>query len=201
MAKKVFFFVFMWQVSLIAQNQNQNELEINVPFQYVRTTVYNGDTIPYVTLHPIVCYADRPFRNYKQKVAWDRLKYNVKKVYPYAILASAKLKEYDLLLSKIQDKKERERYTKKVEKQLKAEFGKELENLTVTQGRLLVKLIDRETGKTTYNIVKEMRGSFSAFMWQSVAIMFSSNLKSEYDAMGQDKAIEEAIKLIENGDF
>ncbi len=167
----------------------------------VRATLYNGDTIPYVTLTPIVCYVPRVFKNKREAAKWDRLKYNVKKVYPYAILAAAKLKEYDLLLSKIPNENERKRYMKIAEKQLKDQFGPELQNLTMTQGRILVKLVDRETGKTTYNIVKEMRGSFSAFMWQGVAILFSSNLKDEYDPKGEDKAIEEAIKLIENGDF
>jgi len=167
----------------------------------VHATLYNGDTIPYVTLAPIVCYIPRVFKNKREAAKWDRLKYNVKKAYPYAILAAAKLKEYDLLLSKIPNENERKRYMKLAEKQLKDQFGPELQNLTMTQGRILVKLVDRETGKTTYNIVKEMRGSFSAFMWQGVAILFSSNLKDEYDPKGEDKAIEEAVKLIENGDF
>ena len=166
----------------------------------VKAIVYEGDTIPFVTLQPIVCYTDRIFTSRKQKTAWDRLKYNVKIVYPYAILAAAKLKEYDRILAAMPEK-DRKIYTKLAEKQLKDQFGKELENLTTTQGRLLVKLVDRETGKTTYTIVKEMRGSFSAFMWQSLALMFSSNLKDEYDAQGEDKNIEQAIRLIEDGAF
>jgi Domain of unknown function (DUF4294) len=166
----------------------------------VKAIVYEGDTIPFVTLQPIVCYTDRIFTSRKQKAAWDRLKYNVKIVYPYAILAAAKLKEYDRILAAMPEK-DRKIYTKLAEKQLKDQFGKELENLTTTQGRLLVKLVDRETGKTTYTIVKEMRGSFSAFMWQSLALMFSSNLKDEYDAQGEDKNIEQAIRLIEDGAF
>lgn len=90
---------------------------------------------------------------------------------------------------------------KNAEKQLQNEFSDDLKNLTITQGRILIKLIDRETGKTTYNIVKEMRGSFSAFMWQSLASLFNSSLKYDYDPKGEDKAIEQAIKLIENGYF
>lgn len=166
-----------------------------------RAVVYNGDTIPYGTLPTVVCYVPRVFKNKKEAAKWDRLKYNVKKVYPYAILASAKLKEYDKLLSQIPNENDRKRYMKEAEKQLKAEFGEELKKLTMTQGRILIKLIDRQTGKTTYDIVKEMRGSFSAFMWQSVASLFNSSLKDDYDAEGEDKAIEEAIRLIENGDF
>ena len=129
------------------------------------------------------------------------MKYNVKKVYPYAILAAAKLKEYDKLLANIPDENERKRYMKLAEKQLKEEFGAELKKLSMNQGRILIKLVDRETGKTTYDIVKDMRGSFSAFMWQGVAVMFNSNLKDDYDPKGEDRAIEDAIRLVESGDF
>ncbi len=167
----------------------------------VRAVVYNGDTIPYAVLPTTTCFVPRVFKNKKDAVKWDRLKYNVKKVYPYAILASAKLKEYDKLLASIPNENDRKKYMKLAEKQLKNEFGDQLKDLTMTQGRILIKLVDRETGKTTYNIVKEMRGSFSAFMWQSVAVMFSSSLKDEYDGDGEDKAIEDAIRLIESGDF
>ncbi len=132
---------------------------------------------------------------------WGRIKYNVKKVYPYAILAAAKLKEYNLILAKIPNEDDKKRFTKLAEKQLKEQFGEELKNLSMVQGRILIKLVYRETGRTTYDVVKEMRGPFSAFMWQSLALVFSSNLKDDYDGQGDDKAIEEAIRLVENGDF
>lgn len=167
----------------------------------LETVYYQGDTIPYAKLGVVTCAADRVFKNYRQKAAWDRLKYNVKRVYPYAILAAAKLKEYDRVLATIPDESDRKEFTKLCEKQLKKEFGDELKNLTVTQGRILIKLIDRETGKTTYDVVKSMRGSFSAAMWQGVAIVFNSSLKSDYDAAGDEKNIEAAIKLIEDGQF
>jgi hypothetical protein len=88
---------------------------------------------------------------------------------------------------------------KLTEKQLKNQFGDEMKNLSVTQGRILIKLIDRETGKTTYDVVKKMRGSFSAFMWQGVALMFNSSLKADFDPDGDEKGIEIAIKMIEDG--
>jgi hypothetical protein len=200
MAKKIFIFLLLFPLFGIAQNDISKGLELPVKGVLVRTTVYEGDTIPYVVLPAINCYSDRVFKNKRQAEAWTRTKYNVKKVYPYAILAAAKLKEYDRVLAEMPEP-ERSKYTKKAEKQLKDEFGEELKKLTVNQGKILIKLIDRETGKTTYNVVKDMRGSFSAFMWQGVAVMFNSSLKSEYDPMGDDKAIEDAIRLVENGDF
>ncbi|HEY0030712.1 MAG TPA: DUF4294 domain-containing protein [Bacteroidia bacterium] len=186
----------------MAQNSNSPKgaaTEINGTL--CETVYYQGDTIPYAKLTAVTCSADRVFKNYRQKAAWDRLKYNVKKVYPYAILASAKLKEYDRVLATIPSEKDRKAYTKQAEKELKNEFGDELKNLSVTQGRILIKLIDRETGKTTYDIVKCMRGSFSAAMWQGVAIVFNSSLKSDYDEDGDEKNIELAIKMIEDGRF
>ena len=200
MKRSIFILLLLSPFLSKSQTDSVKGLVLPVQAAYVRMTIYEGDTIPFVTLPTIYCYGNRVFKNTRQKAAWDRLKYNVKIVYPYAILAAAKLKEYDRILSQMPEE-QRSKYTKLAEKQLKDQFGKELENLTVNQGRLLIKLIDRETGKTTYSVVKEMRGSFSAFMWQSVAVMFGSNLKDEYEGQGSDKNIEAAIKLIEAGDF
>ncbi|HSH66076.1 MAG TPA: DUF4294 domain-containing protein [Bacteroidia bacterium] len=163
--------------------------------------VINGDTLPYINLDPVICSSARVFKNRREQQRWERTKYNVKKVYPYAILASAKLKEYDRILATMTTQHERDIYMKEAENHLTDEFADELKKLTVTQGRILIKLIDRETGKTTYDVVKNMRGSFSAFMWQGLALMFNSNLKSEYDGEGDDKSIELAIRLIEDGQF
>lgn len=200
MANRLFIFVFLLPLLGFSQTDATKGLELPLKPVLVHTTVYEGDTIPYVTLPTVRCYTNRVFKNRRQQVAWDRIKYNVKKVYPYAILAAAKLKEYDRILAQMPEN-ERSKYTKMAEKQLKDEFSEELKNLTISQGRMLIKLIDRETGKTTYNVVRDMRGSFSAFMWQGVALMFNSSLKTEYDPDGDDKAVEEAIRLVENGDF
>ena len=163
--------------------------------------IVNGDTLPYVNLAPVVYTTERVFKSKKEQQRWERTKSNVKKVYPYAILAAAKLKEYDRILATIPTQRERDSYMKAAEDHLTDEFGEELKKLTVTQGRVLIKLIDRETGKTTYDVVKNMRGGFSAFMWQGIALMFNSNLKADYDAEGDDKSIELAIRLIEDGQF
>ena len=199
--KNLFTFTFSFLViQIYAQSDSVKGLVLGVKAVKIEMVIYQGDTIPYVTLEPIQCFGDKVFRTTKEKVAWDRLKSNVKKVYPYAILAEAKLREYDRIISQMPES-QRAQYTKTAEKELKKQFGKELENLSINQGRILMKLIDRETGKTTYKVVKDMRGSFSAFMWQSVALMVGSSMKSEYDPQGDDKNIEEAIRLIEAGDY
>jgi hypothetical protein len=163
--------------------------------------IVNGDTIPSIRCQDIWINAEYTYKNKKQYDAWSRTKYNVKKVYPYAILASAKLKEYNRILEKMPTEASRKAYMKTVEKELKAEFEEPLKDLSMTQGKILLKLIDRETGNTSYELVKDLRGGFQAFMWQSVARLFGSNMKSEYDPKGEDIMIERAIKLIEAGQF
>jgi hypothetical protein len=160
---------------------------------------YKGDTIPFTYLEEAVVTGTYLFIDYEQEVRYYKLKRDVSKVYPYAILAAAKLKEYNKAMEKMPKEADRKSFMKKAEKELKEQFEDDLKNLTITQGRILLKLVDRETGTTSYDLVKGLRGSFSAFMWQTVAKMFGSNLKSEYDADGSDKAIERAIREIENG--
>lgn len=163
--------------------------------------VVNGDTIPSIRCPDVWIYADYPYKNRRQYEAWTRTKYNVKKVYPYAILAAAKLQEYNQILERMPDEKTKKAYLKVIEKELRDEFEEPLKDLTTTQGEILLKLIDRETGETSYELVKQMRGSFQAFMWQSLARLFGSNMKARYDPTGDDIMIERAIKLIEAGQF
>lgn len=166
-----------------------------------RAEVVNGDTLPLVYLDPVEIYTEFVFKNQRQRELWTRTKYNVKIVYPYAILAAAKLKEYDKALAQISDERMRKSFIKVCEKDLRKEFEDELKGLTTTQGKILMKLIDRETGKTTYDVVKQLRGSFQAAMWQTVARIFGHNMKTEYDAQVEDIMIERAIKLVEEGRF
>jgi hypothetical protein len=163
--------------------------------------VVNGDTIPLVNLETVDIVTTGIFKNKKHYEQWTRLKYNVRKVYPYAILASTKLKEYDKTLAGIQNEHLKKAFIKQCERDLKLEFEEELKGLTYSQGKLLMKLIDRETGKTTYEIVKQMRGGFQAGMWQAVALVFGHNMKTEYEAEAEDVLVERAIKVVEAGLF
>jgi hypothetical protein len=199
MLKYTFIFFFFLPLFTLAQGDIVKTTKPAIKGTLVHTVLYHGDTIPYMLLSPVVCSASRPFKNNRQRLAWDRLKYNVKKVYPYAIIAAARLKEYDRVLAKMPNENDRRTFTKMAENQLKKEFEDDLKNMSMSQGRILIKLIDRETGKTSYEIVKNMRGSFSAAMWQGVALMFNSSLKSDYDAEGDEKGIELVIKMIEDG--
>lgn len=163
--------------------------------------VENNDTVPVFFLNEVDITTNMIFKTKRQYEQWTRVKYNVKKVYPYAILASAKLKQYDLILSKMDNEDIRKAYLRVCEKDLRHEFEDELKGLSVSQGRVLMKLINRETGKTTYTIVKELRGSFQAGMWQALAKLFGNDMKSEYDGQTEDIMIEKAIAMVERGDF
>lgn len=166
-----------------------------------RAEVVNGDTFPVVDLNTIYVYTDFVFKNRKHVEMWTRTKRRVKVVYPYAILAAAKLKEYDKALEKMQDENLKKAFLKVCEKDLRKEFEDELKELSIDEGKILMKLIDRESGKTTYEIVKQMRGNFQAMMWQTVARLFGNNMKDEYDPAVEDIMIERAVKLVETGQF
>jgi hypothetical protein len=206
-SKRIYKFLITIFLFTYLTNTAQIGEDVIVPSEKPKTLykiwgeIVNGDTIPSIRLPEVWVYADYPYKNKKQYEAWSKTKYNVKKVYPYAILAAAKLKEYNAVLEKIPNEKLRKAYMKTVEKELKAEFEEPLKNLSMNQGKILLKLIDRETGNTSYELVKDLRGGFQAFMWQSVARLFGSNMKSEYDPTGEDIMIERAIKLVEAGQY
>jgi hypothetical protein len=193
--------IALFFVSLIGKAQNATP-EVPVKTNYtVRGEMVNGDTVPVIDLYPVYVYTDYIYSNKRQREQWTRIKYNVKLVYPYAIIAAAKLKEYDRILEKMPNERLRKAYIRVCEKDLKNEFEDELKELSINQGRVLMKLIDRETGKTTYEIVKEMRGGFEACMWQAVARIFGNNMKAEFDPSTEDLMIERAVKLVEAGQF
>lgn len=199
MKTSIYILFFVFSAQLFAQDLDvpgSPPVVLRVP-----AIIVGNDTIACLTLPVVTIEAPMPFATKRKYEQWTRLKHNVKKAYPYAILASARLKEYEQILEKLPNDEVRKAYMAVAEKQLQKEFGDELKKLTINQGRILIKLIDRETGNTSYDLVKQLRGSFSAFMWQSLATLFGSSLKSEYDPEGEDKMIELAIKQIEAGQF
>jgi len=162
--------------------------------------VEKGDTVYYTKIPDIVVRAPRKFKSDAEERQFWRLVYNVKKTYPYAKMAGQKLHTLNEQYLQIASEKDRKEYSKKVEDELKAEFEGELRKLTVTQGRILMRLVDRETGNTTYEILKDFRGSASAVFWQAIARVFGSNLKTRYNpSSGEDKIIEQIIVQIEEG--
>lgn len=161
-----------------------------------RLVVVGTDTLPSITLQIFEITERLPRKLRKQRERWTRLRNAVYVTYPYAKSAARILKDVNSRLATLPNKKDRKAYLATKEKELKAEFGDKLENLSIYQGKVLMKLIDRESGENCYEIIKELKGGFNARMWQTVAFFFGGNLKSEYDTE-EDRDIEAIVQEIE----
>jgi hypothetical protein len=161
--------------------------------------VIDGDTIPNVFVQQVVVFPQRKFASNRDYRQYQKLVRNLKIVYPYAQIVKYKISEMDRHYRTLKSNRERKNYTNQVEKELRAEFEHQLVKLTITQGRLLIKLVDRELGRTSYDIIRDLKGGVSAVFWQTVARIFGSNLKSEFNPAGEDKILNELIILYEHG--
>ena len=162
--------------------------------------IENGDTIPVVYLDNAVI-SESPRWNKKFQKRYNRLLPKVVKVYPYAEAAGQLMRQYEAEMMAIESEKERKKFLKQAEKELMAQFEGELTQMTISEGMILIKLIDRQTGDTSFELIQELKGNFSAFMWQSLARLFGHNLKNQYDGEGDDLLIEEIVRRIENGEI
>lgn len=157
------------------------------------------DTIPVVNLPnvDIIDYANPDYM--KDLKAYYRLRYNVIKVYPYARLASVKLNEMEYNMQDMKSNREKRKYRKMVEEQVRKDFEDQIKKLSINQGNVLIKLIDRETGHTSYELISQLKGSLNAFFSQGIARLFGHDLKEKYDPEGDDKTIEMIVNQIETG--
>lgn len=155
----------------------------------------NGDTLAVVFLPSITISSKRVFKTKRDQKRYNKLYYNVLKAYPLAKVAGMRLQELEAALPSIPEHK-RQKHIKGVEEDLKKKYKQDLLNLTISQGKILIKLIDRETSRTGYEVIKEFRGGFQAFMWQSLAGLFGTNLKTGYDDQ-EDRDIELILQDIE----
>jgi hypothetical protein len=188
---------FVWCVLIEAYPQEPVKPE-RLPY-LLSGKVVGNDTIPHVFLSEVLVTTRWKHKNNRDAMRYSRLVRNVKITLPYARLASAKLREINQQLHLLPTEKQRKEYLKKAEKELFSEFEAPLRKLSFSQGRLLINLIDRETGDTSFDLIKEYKGGFSAFFWQSIARVFGANLKDEYDPEGDDRMIENIVVLIDNG--
>jgi hypothetical protein len=168
------------------------------PYYILEGVVNNGDTIGNVNMNEIVVFPELKFDSKRERRKYAKLIRDLKKVYPYAIKARNTLIEMEWEFRKLESERAKKQYIKKVEQELKDQFKEDLKDLTITQGRLLLKLIDRETGSTSYTILREMKGGFSAVFWQTIARVFGHNLKADYEPYGKDRLIERIVVLIEH---
>lgn len=189
----VIFLVVLMSNSTFAQYKNDPTVKGMADTIRVSLTNVDNELIPWVVLPEVLIVDYRIFKSPEEKAKFNRLKYNVLKVLPYAMYARRRYAELQAKLELTNNRKEERLLIKTFEKEIKDMFNREIKNLTITQGGILIKLIDRETGSSSYDLLKEMKGGFTAFFYQSVARIFGNNLKNTYDPQ-EDRDIEAIIQ-------
>jgi hypothetical protein len=159
----------------------------------------DGVTMPEIEIKEVTVFGRPGSTRRNENRSYERLIFNIRKVYPYARMVRIRLYQINDEMKNITDEKERKKYLKDIEKKIFSEYEDDIREMTITQGRLLIKLIDRETQNTSYSLIRDYRGKFTAAFWQGIARIFGTNLKEEYDANGEDALIEHIITEIEAG--
>jgi hypothetical protein len=180
----LYIFLLLSNFILYAQNEKLNYSELPL------------DTVPFNLILPDhqVQTSDKEFLK-----KWNRTKFYVRSVYDYSKIASSMLEAFNDTLALLSNNRIKKRYLKRANKMLKNEFGNEIKKMSINRGTYLMKLIYRNTGLTTYDIIKLYRGSGKAFWFQTLCLVNGQNLKKEYDPEGEDYLIEKAVSLIESG--
>ena len=164
--------------------------------------VEGKDTIYIDEIRASKVYARIPKQKGKDWRKYYRLVHNFSKAYPYALVARKLVAEADSTIAADKLKRlKKEKYVNAVQKELFEVFEGQMRKMTVSQGALLMKLIDREVGKSSYNIIKDYKNGMAAGFWQGIAKMFGTDLKKPYDPEGEDKQVEELVQIWEAGDY
>ncbi len=185
-------------VALLATNVTEVTAQQSVNDTIVSfAVIYNGDTIEAKTLETIPFYSKLTDQQRLDRAKWTRLRNAVYVTYPYAKRAGYVMNDINATLVNIPAKDARKKYIQSREKELKKEFTDPLTNLSIYQGKVLMKLINRETGNNCYEIIKEYKGGLTARFYQTVAFFFSSSLKQPYDKSGEDLEMEKIVQEVE----
>ena len=178
-----FLLIFSCGVLLVSAQEKQPQPLKLGKNDTIRTylTEEDGELMPMIVGPEVKIMDVRIFKTQADRDAYRRLRYNIYKVLPYAKYASQKYEQLQRSLATTTDKRRQKRMVDTCENDIKSLFKKEIENLTISQGEILIKLIDRQTGSTSYDMVKDLKGGLKAFMFQSLARLFGHNLKETYD--------------------
>lgn len=169
-----------------------------------RTVPVLEDSVPNFTFEPVVIATPITSKGQaraaeRQQRAVDRLRYNVYRTYPLAVEAAAVVRRIENEMAAQGGRRDQQQYVNRLEKELFARYEPRLRKLSIAQGRILIKLIDRQTGQPAYRLIKDLKSGRTAFMWQVVARLFGSNLKWEYDPE-EEYQIEQIVQAIESGE-
>lgn len=195
--KRLFFLIFF--ISFIAVRLDAQEQTTTIKGYLVPVCVYEGDTIPSMRMPTLYIYKPLKFKNKKKQQEYNRLVRNVKKTLPIAKEVNRAIIETYEFLQTLPDEKARQKHLSLVEKSVKEQYTPRMKKLTLAQGKLLIKLINRETSSSSYELVKAFLGPFKAGFYQAFAAIFGASLKKEYHPEDEDAMIERIIVLIENG--
>ncbi|HBK28781.1 MAG TPA: DUF4294 domain-containing protein [Parabacteroides sp.] len=192
---------FLLSNSLGSMAQEQPVPMKVLPEGYLRAYVDGADTVAVVQLKDLYVFPKPKFRNKKEEAKYWKLVRDVKKTLPFAKMVYATLIETYEYIETLPDEKAKQAHLKRMEKELFAQYKPQLKKMTLSQGKLLIKLIDRECNQSSYNLVKAFLGSFRAGFWNVFAGMFGASLKTEYDPHGKDALIERIVILVERGEL
>ncbi len=190
--------IFLLSFTCICSIKAQIQVK-TVPDGQYPAYVENGDTIAIVGVQEIVIYPPVIFQNEKQKQQYDKLVRDVKKTLPYAKMIYATLIETYEYIETLPNDKSRDEHLKRMEKDLFEEYKPILKKMSLSQGKLLIKLIDRECNQSSFELVKAFLGPFRAGFWNMFAGLFGASLKSEWDPKGKDAVTEQVVVLVERG--
>ncbi len=168
-------------------------------FYILQNVTRDGITLPEVEIDEVNVTRRTGIKQRFQWWKYRRLVSNVKKVYPYSLVVREKFTQINDTLQYIQGERARKKFLRDFEADLFGEYEDDIRHMTLSQGKILIKLIDRETQNTSYQLIHDYRGTISALFWQGLARLFGSNLKDEYDPYGEDYIIEKVIYEIEHG--
>lgn len=185
-------------LSLIAIQSNAQENK-SAGGYLVPVCIYKGDTIPSITLPDVYIFKPLKFRNDKERKEYYRLVYNVKKTFPISQEINRTIIETYEYLETLPNEKIRQKHIKRVEKGLKEQYTARMKKLSFAQGKLLIKLVDRQSNQTSYELVKAFMGPFKAGLYQTFAGLFGASLKKQYDPEGDDRMIERIVLQVQNG--
>ena len=170
-----------------------------VPTVKVGKALLDGDSVLFMQMNKVYVYPQAEFKNERQRKAYNRLVYNVKKVLPIAKEVNQIVLETYEYLETLPDKKARSAHMKKVESEIYEKYKPRMKKLSYSQGKLLIKLVNRECNSTSYEAIQAFMGPLRAGFWQAFAWAFGASLKKEYDAEGTDRLTERVILLVESG--
>lgn len=178
----------------------QEEEEADAGYRVLAVIDENGDTVPSILLPQFYVYPPLVFKSEKQEKFYWRTVRDVKKTLPYAKLISKMLVDIDRDMAALPNDRARKKYMEDKEDELLDTYKPILRKFTLSQGKMLIRLVDRECNKTSYQLIKQFRGGFRAVFWQGFAKMFGANLKTTYDPNNEDdRIVERVITLVEAG--